>query len=492
MKHFLKTGLILLVFLLCISQYVQKKITLVSMKPLKGAFTIQEKPEFSWKTFFSGEFQQLFTNYIEHHNSYRPFLIRLKNQLDYDLFSITPTHNVVVGKNEFLFEEDYIEDYTGKVFIGYTLAEERLCKLRLIQDVLKKRGIDLIIGLSPGKASFYPEYIPDSWLTERKSPGNYTYYRNKGKALGLNMIDFNQYLLGMKDTCTWPVYPKCGIHWSVYGMGHCIDSLVNYIGKIRQLNMVDFGWDSLEVTMTRRDTDDDIWEGMNLLFHFDDVPMAYPYFYFKENALTKKPSLMCISDSFWWNVFGSGISGRLFDKNDFWFYYVDIHDGAGKNYKVADIDVKKELESHDVILMMATEATLDRFPFGFLEDAYRIYFPTDPADRRPWFDSILNYDTTWINLISQKAKAEKISFEKARARELEAAVNFDTASVYSEASVNEIVAQIKANPAWFDKVKGKSKEKAVSLDEMLRLEALWMISNGNKNHLQRYWPIKWR
>lgn len=492
MKHSIKTGLILLVFLLCISQYVQKKITLVSLKPLKGAFTIQEKPVFSWKTFWSGEFQQQFTNYIEHHNSYRAFLIRLKNQIDYSLFSMVSAQNVIVGKEEFLFEEDYIEDYTGKVFIGYSLAEERLCKLRLIQDALKKKGVDLIIGLSPGKASFYPEYIPDKYLNERKQPSNYGYYRDKAKAIGLNVIDFNQYLIGMKDTCSWPVYPKCGIHWSVYGMGYCIDSLVNYIGKIRNVPMVDFGWDGLEISRKHRDTDDDIWEGMNLLFPFKDVPMAYPRFYFKENEATKKPSLMCISDSFWWNVFGQGISGRLFSRNDFWFYYVDIHDGNGGNTNVKNVDVQKELESHEVVLLMATEATLDRFPFGFIEDAYKIYFPDNQEDREAWFNTILSCDTTWSGRIDQKAREAGIPFEQARLNELKEAVQFDTASVYSEASIQKIVSEIKANKQWLEKVTLKSREKSVPLPEMLRLEALWMIPNGNKNHFQRYWPITWR
>ncbi len=367
-----------------------------------------------------------------------------------------------------------------------------MCKLKFIQDELKKRGVDLIIGLSPGKGSFYPEYIPDKYLQDRKTPSNYSYYRDKGKAIGLNIIDFNQYLINMKDTCTWPVYPKTGIHWSVYGMGYCIDSLVNYIGKIRQVEMVDFGWDSLDIAVDHRDTDDDIWEGMNLLRKFTDVPMAYPWFHFNENAATKKPSLMCISDSFWWNVFGGGISGRIFGKNDFWFYYVNIHDGIGRNFKVADMDVKKEFESHEVILMMATEATLDRFPYGFIEDAYRIYFPQDEAGRRQLFEAVQQWDTTWQNAIRQNAKVNGISMELAKNQALSEAVHFDTASVYGEKSIQEVIAQIKANPEWYAKVRVKSVENNKALQEMLRLEALWMINNRERNHIQRYWPINWR
>jgi len=490
--RFLKPALLLLIFLLCISQYVQKKITLVEMKPLKGAFTIQEKPDFSWKTFWTGEFQTQFTNYIEHHNSFRPFLIRLKNQLDYSLFSITSTYNVIIGKNEFLFEENYIKDYTGNFFIGNSLAEERLCKLKFIQDELKKRGIDLIIGLSPGKASFYPEYIPDKYMNDRKTPSNYSYYRDKGTAIGLNIIDFNQYLINMKDTCTWPVYPKTGIHWSVYGMGYCVDSLMNYIGKMRNVEMVDFGWDGVDVSMDHRDTDDDIWDGMNLLIKFDDVPMAYPRFYFKENANTRKPSLMCISDSFYWNVFGAGISGRLFNGNDFWFYYVDIHDGKGGNTNVKNLDVKKEFESHEVILMMATEATLDRFPYGFIEDAYRIYFPQDAEGRKQLFSSMIQCDTTWSNVLAKKAKTAGITLEQARQKELEEAVNYDTALVYSEQSIQTLIQGIRSNKEWYEQEVIKAKEKGITIDELLRMEALWMIKNGEKSPIQRYWPINWR
>lgn len=491
-KNIVKTALLLIVFFLLISQYLQKKVEFVKVKPLKGSFVLQEKPPFDFKSFISMEYQRKFTEYIEQHISFRPFLIRLKNQIDFVLFKYSSVYNLVIGKENYLFEENYVKEYSGDLFIGYKNAEERLCKLKFIQDELKKKGVDLIIAFSPGKASFYPEYIPDKYLLNRKSPSNYKYFRDKCKALGLNTIDFNQYLINMKDTATWPVYPKHGIHWSVYGMSYCVDSLVNYIGKIKNVEMVDFGWNGLDITTDHRDSDDDVMEGMNLLFKLPDVPMAYPRLTFKENTNTKKPSLMCISDSFYWNIFGAGISGRLFDRNDFWFYYIDINNGQGGKNDINSLDLKKEFESHEIILLMATEATLDRFPFGFIEDAYRLYFPQDDANRARLFKFFMQNDSTWNNEIKAKANSQGISFENALKNELNDVLNYDTSVIYSKAKIDELINNIRSDKNLYGQKLKKAAETSIPVHEILKQDALWIIKNGDKSHIQRFWPIKWR
>jgi len=127
-----------------------------------------------------------------------------------------------------------------------------------------------------------------------------------------------------------------------------------------------------------------------------------------------------------------------------------------------------------------------------VEDAYRIYFAKDGEGRKAVFNTLIECDTTWSNSISNKAKSSGIPFEQARENALQEVVRFDTASVFSEKSIQEVISQIKANPEWYAKVRVKSVENNKALQEMLRLEALWMINNRERNHIQRYWPINWR
>ena len=40
----------------------------------------------------------------------------------------------------------------------------KIDKLSELKDTFLKRGIDLIVLLAPGKASFFPEYLPDHYF----------------------------------------------------------------------------------------------------------------------------------------------------------------------------------------------------------------------------------------------------------------------------------------------------------------------------------------
>ena len=94
---------------------------------------------------------------------------------------------------------------------------------------------------------------------------------------------------------------------------------------------------------------------------------------------------------------------------------------------VANTNIKDELLKQNVILLMATEATLHMFPYGFDERFNKDIIVAEQYDQMPFNDKV----TYWTN-------------------------------------------QIKKDPKWFTSIQAKAKAKGISTEEMLRLDSEFM------------------
>jgi len=367
----LKNIAFILILLLLFLPMIQKTISLFSLKPLKGSFALTEKPAFSFRDYNTGQYQDQYNTYIEEHIGLRPVLVRLNNQIAFSFFNIAQAKQVVIGKKNYLYEENYIKAYKGTDFQGGAFWDQRMKKLKYIHDELLKKNIPLIVAFAPGKGTFFPEYIPDNYKPGVRDTTNYEYLLDACKTMNINHIDFNNWFVTLKDTEPYPLYPQCGIHWSYYGTAIVLDSLISYMENLNGKNMVDFGWSEVEISDDLRDPDYDIADGMNLLFKINCYDMAYPRLYFNEDSTTFKPSVITIADSYYWIYHGKGISQRIYENDKFWYYYQTVHgDSYPKDSKVGDLDRIAEIESVDFVVILVTDANLYKFAFGFIDDVY--------------------------------------------------------------------------------------------------------------------------
>ncbi|MFC2097631.1 hypothetical protein ACFLSI_04780, partial [Bacteroidota bacterium] len=252
---------------------------------------------------------------------------------------------------------------------------DKVQKLKMVQLALKNRNIDLLVVLAAGKGTFYSEFIPKKFSPKNKTISNYDVYLEELKKNMVNHIDFNQWFLEMKDTASYPLFPKCGIHWSVYGNVLAADSIIKYIQSLRKINMPEIRIEKIELPDSVRHPDDDIERGMNLLFNIPDLKMAYPSFKIIKDNNTVEPKVLTIADSYYWNMFNWGLSSNVFNHGQFWFYNKQIYpDSYEKPITVDELDFRKEIEKNDVILLMSTDALLDRFAYGFIESAFEAYY----------------------------------------------------------------------------------------------------------------------
>jgi hypothetical protein len=358
-------GIMLLVLLMPL---VQQKSNYFSITPLKGAVVVAEGKPLTLEHWFDASFQTAMEQRLNDVFGFRPWMVRIKNQMDYSLFRQAHAQGVIIGKDGYLYESKYIYSYLGMDFWGEDSIRIRMNRLKRIQTELEKQGKTVLLVFAPGKGSYYPEFIPDSFPSQ-KHPTHYESYLKYAQQLKINHIDFNHYFLQLKKKTKYILYPKYGIHWSHYAMCLAGDSIIRKIESLRKEQYNHFFWKSVKISKKPQDTDRDIEEGMNLMFSLPEYDLAYPELQFEQDSTKKKPDVLVISDSFYWGLYNLGIT-KLFDNNDFWYYNRENYStNPNKKGDVSTISLKESFQNHQVIVIMATEGTIENLGWGMIEKA---------------------------------------------------------------------------------------------------------------------------
>ena len=351
--------------------HIQYFFKIVKIGPLHGDIRKVTEPDFTWNDWFSGEYQSKEELYINDSFGFRNTAVRLNNEISYLLFNRVHANGVIVGKDHYLFEENYLKAWSGVDFVGKDSILRIVKKVKYIQDTLKKLNKDLILVFAPGKGSFFHEFVPNKYKQKGKETNHDTYVKYSSE-LGVNYMDFWSWFMQNKTKSKYPLYTKYGIHWSTYGKDLVFDSMVHYIEKVRHIDAPDFLWKRVEETYECREVDCDLLEGMNLLHGFPPIMHAYPDL--GMNDVNKvKPCVLTIADSHYWGIVGPGLASYVFDQPRFYYYYNELLTPAAPAVQKVNVNLKAEIENHDVVIILATDATLPNFGWGFIQDAYTLY-----------------------------------------------------------------------------------------------------------------------
>ncbi|HXC03804.1 MAG TPA: hypothetical protein VNZ86_03580, partial [Bacteroidia bacterium] len=257
-------------------------------------------PDTSWnaESWFNGTYAPAKEKYLNEHFGFRNWMIRFRNEVEFRAYDKVHARDVVLGKSGFLYELYYLEAHAGLDYVGDEKLKSRFEKLKLIQDSLEKRGIHFLILFAPGKASYYPEYIPAPYAVESKQTNYLRHVEYAGK-YGIHYLDFNAWFLAMKSKTPYPLYPKTGTHWSVYGMHVAFDSVIRYLEHSLGRKMARFDYSHVVLSDSLRTPDGDIALGLNLFSELPHFTMAYPEVRWTDTAHIFKPRVMVVSDSYW-------------------------------------------------------------------------------------------------------------------------------------------------------------------------------------------------
>ncbi|MCK9421885.1 MAG: hypothetical protein M0Q38_04755 [Bacteroidales bacterium] len=362
--------LILLILLAIIFLHAFQKVThFFTFNALNGYFESVEKPQLSLASLWSGEYQEKMNRHLDQSVGMREWLVRLYNQLDFSLFSVSHARQVVVGKQDYLFEEPYIDAWLGRDFIGKRSINARVNQIRRLQDLLWKRNRTLLVVVfPPDKGTFYPEKIPDRYLKKSGTMTNYQWYKRKFEESKVNFIDFNEWFLKMKDTSRYMLYPKTGIHWSSYGAFLAFDSLTRYIGAHLNKPLIEIKNKTIQLSETTRGRDADIDEGLNLIWDISHPPLAYPSVIFRKKPNTVFPRALFIGDSFYFTLAEGGYIANTFANRDFWYYDQDVYVGSyNTEKKTQALNLQDQLAHMQVIILLQTNAGYGNVGYGFVD-----------------------------------------------------------------------------------------------------------------------------
>ena len=341
-------------------------------KPLDGVIEKVRSPEFSDTAWFGRSFQEKKEKYLNQEFGFRNFLVRLHNQICYSLFKEAYAKWVVVGKENYMYESGYIESYFGRNFIDDNYVKWKTTELKNLQDTLKKKNKSLLVVIAPGKASFYPEYIPDEYCYG-KGRTFYESFCENLTASGVEYVDFCQWFISMKNKSRYPLFPQYGVHWSIYGSAIALDSLLKKIEAMRNVDLPDMKITGYEFPDTLRHPDYDVYKGMNLLLKPKTFQMAYPVIKVKDDSTKTKLSVLVIADSYYWNIYGLGVTDIAFTNNRFWFYNEQAYSSSGET-KVLDLNLKEELDKTDMVVILSRDADIGRLGWGFIENCDTLFF----------------------------------------------------------------------------------------------------------------------
>jgi hypothetical protein len=414
---FIKSFLLILLLLLFGFQAFQLIFKVIPQKRLNNVADTAKCIKLSENSYKSGEFQTIFNQYTEERMGFRPSLIRLRNQVDYSVFNYSDVPLVVIGKNRRLFGENYIRNSRGVVFNGENRIQLEIKRLKVIQDDLKKHNVDFFLIFAPGAATYYSELIPDRY--KQRPSTNYHSYLNAISGSGLNFIDMNGWFLKMKGKTRYPLFPLNGAHWSTYGIYLAADSMFRYIRKLTNIDLPEFWYDKIVLSDKMKLQDDDIERMMNLWKPLKHDPM--PYVHFRINSDGKKrPKVIAIGDSYWIGFSEYEIPQNVFSSDQYWNYFNEVIINNAQKGFVANLDLKKELYSQDIVIMIVTESNYPVFPFGFIEAYFEKCLPESPENQQIELEQSIEKiknDKDWYAYVVKKAKEQGLTIDEALRRD---------------------------------------------------------------------------
>lgn len=362
---------LLILLILPLLQYL---IPPLRLPKLKGAIKEPKQVVFSYENWINGTFQDLAEEYVKSKNGLRTLWVNINNQWKYSVNNIIRPAHIVQGKHDYLFTTGYIKSYLGEDYLGDDKVNNVIADLERIRDTLLTKNCEMIIALAPSKVWYMPENVPVNYDLSNKTKSNYEKFSESLLQSQIPSVDFNKWFLQMKDTTSYPLYPKGGIHWSIYGGGLAADSLSKLMAELKEVSPVEYSIKDIELTDDCKHTDADICEAMNLIkWSGKHDIMAYPQIEFISDSTMTKPKVMSVSDSFYWTFIYTKVHKKAYAKgSQFWFYFKNVY-GDGKKRKVNTQDLETVFDEMDFVLLMATEQTLDRFPYGFIEAMKEVY-----------------------------------------------------------------------------------------------------------------------
>jgi hypothetical protein len=214
----------------------------VRIGPKLGGVTRDAPVVLSWAALRDGSFQKAVSSRVTDAMPVRPLLIRVNNEIRFELFGELTAPQVVRGAKGQLIERSYLEEYCARTEgQGATLAADIIPKLKDIQNFYRARGGIFVYLVTPSKAAHLPEYFVDRVpcpSTQAARAELVPQYVGLLRQAGIDVVDTATLIHSLKGAYEVELFPQGGVHWNDIGGARAVTALVDDINRQAGREMV--------------------------------------------------------------------------------------------------------------------------------------------------------------------------------------------------------------------------------------------------------------
>lgn len=346
---------------------------------LTGVSSQTEFPELSKQGIMDGSVQENINTYFSENLPGRDLMIKVRNQLIFSLYAKSPNENIVIGKNNNLFEKEYVLKYE-KVYPPATEEYVRdLCdKLTTIQDKLHKNGKELYLFITPTKVRYYEEDVPDIYriaVNFGNQTGNYEILTSALKDYDFKVYDSIPFINGYAKTKAgenMPLYYKTGSHWTWVVGAEVASDFTRFLSENSKFSFPDTRVDYFPVEAP-------IHPDSDIFLTFNIFTKPYDSYYTANMAVedsplaldpSDKPNLFCRGGSFMGQTLTFLINNQMFNKDTYVENTLVCRERFSQSNSFSDyaeLNLKEELKQADIVILEVNEAHIPTMSFGLID-----------------------------------------------------------------------------------------------------------------------------
>ena len=392
-----------------------------------------EKPPLTFKSYKDGSFQEQTEKYLRERFAFREFGIRTYNQYAYSLWRKSCNEFFFPGRDHWMYYRPGVLDYYGREASKFFDSDDDLNEyvdhqvdmLNELRSILKEDfGIELLTFIAPDKAFVYPEHLPR--MTHDTTVGVPAQrFTQRFKEIGFPNIDMTTWFAAIADTSSRLLFMPMDTHWT-FSSAYGYDSLFRLMDSLNGFGIprMKINYIAEEPYPGRQDDE----ATLNLLFKVKNNTPAYRADISVEaDSTSRKPRVLFVGDSFIFAFEGLIPRKELISYYENWFYYDKVYKGFDKKeYKINEINRLRSILNVDYVVVYSVGYQWCRGTNGFVEDA-----------------------------LSSIKDSEKVE-------------------------VALLMNEMEAKPALMEMIQEKAESRGVSVEEMLELDAKWIIENEEK------------
>ena len=372
--------LFILLMVLGFMPMLQGWLQLFPTKPLNGITVETEKPEFKLDTYRLGVFARQAEAYTSQHIGFREPIIRLYNQYLWDFYHKTYAHDIVAGREGWLYYPQSVRDYYGQELLRWhpSVDEARekfdseVKYMNWARSILKENGVDLLVFMAPEKSFLYPEFLPEG-EKDTTTFNACDYFAQRFDETGFPCIEMTRWFQHIKDTVDYPLIPQAGAHW-IFPSVYAVDTLMRLMGDLKgiELPKIKIG-EAYHTRDADHDYDNDLEELLNLAF-----PMKHQYGYcprhhvsIEQDSANAKPKVLFIGNSYFWSMNLFVPFDEMFETTEFWYYFSTAYSGDSltETTSVNQLDFIEKLLDFDYVVWFTTGNQMNKGTSDFAEIA---------------------------------------------------------------------------------------------------------------------------